>query len=119
MNHTPHPSSCRCLQLLQALRDIRRRLLHGVELRISRHGPRVVSVLGHQFLQPLRLALAQVSFLRRRRVLGLFNERLDDICRADTIVIDTAPFFVVVAVVFLAGRVNLVERVVEGVRFAA
>lgn len=101
------------LELLESLRNIRRRLLHRVELNIPRHRPRVVAMLGHQLLQPLPLAFALVSDFRRDRVLGLFDERLDHIRRANSIVIDAAPFFSIgVLVLCLGVCINLVERVV-------
>lgn len=114
ISHTSAMLSLRSsLELLESLRNIRRRLLHRVELQISRHRPRVVPMLGHQLLQPLPLAFALVSDFRRSRVLGLFDERLDHIRCANSIVIDTAPFFgISVLVLRLGVCINLVERVV-------
>lgn len=114
ISHTPTIFSLRSsLELLKSLRNIRRRLLHRVELGIPRHRPRVVSMLGHQLLQPLPLAFTLVSDLGRDRVLGLFDERLDHIRRANSIVIDTTPFFGIGVLVFSLGVcINLVERVV-------
>jgi hypothetical protein len=114
ISHTPPFFSLRSsLELLKSLRNIRRRLLHRVELKIPRHRPGVVSVLGHQLLQPLPLSFTLVSDFRRGRVLSLFDERLNYVRRANSIVINTTPFFGIGVLVFrLRIGINLVERVI-------
>lgn len=108
------------LQFLQPTLNIRRSLLHGIQPLIPRHGTDVITVPRHQGLEPLLLALAQVSRALGRRVLRLLDQRLDHVCGVlvcAAAVHDAAPFFYFL--VFVVFIVEVVERVVERVTLAA
>lgn len=104
------------IHLVDSPPNVRLRLLHGVQLAILRHGPRVITILANQLLQPLPLLLALVSLLLGRGVAGLLDQRLDHL-GLPPVLLDTAPFLVLLhlPVTHLRVRVELVQRVVERV----
>lgn len=93
-------------------RDIRLGLLHGVELEIPCHRPRVLAMLIHEPLQPLDLPLRQGARLLDDGPVGLDFQLRDD--AASFSFLDAAPLLARFHLLVLVG-IQLIERIIQRV----